>query len=123
MIELELRKINYTEGGNNYVARAEAENQWVGFAQSVVNSLIESYGDNFNFIVYWHNKHNEVEFISIPYLDIKHLLHEEFLSSNPTKWHFVIRDNELQLRGNSNYAIDISKYSNIYSEEDVASFD
>ena len=81
------------------------------------------YGDNFNFIVYWHNKHNEVEFISIPYLDIKHLLHEEFLSSNPSKWHFVIRDNELQLRGNSNYAIDISKYSNIYSEEDVASFD
>ena len=117
MIELELRKINYTEGGNNYVARAEAENHWVGFAQSVVNSLIESYGDNFNFIVYWHNKHNEVEFISFPYLDIKHLLHEEFLSSNPSKWHFVIRDNELQLRGNSNYAIDISKYSNIYSEQ------
>ena len=28
MIELELRKINYTEGGNNYVARAEAENHW-----------------------------------------------------------------------------------------------
>ena len=26
MIELELRKINYTEGGNNYVAQAEAEN-------------------------------------------------------------------------------------------------
>lgn len=58
MTELELRKINYTKGGNNYVARAEAENHWVGFAQSVVNSLIESYGDNFNFIVYWHNKHN-----------------------------------------------------------------
>ena len=123
MTELELRKINYTEGGNNYVARGEAENHWVGFAQSVVNILIESYGDNFNFIIYWHNKHNEVEFISIPYLDIKHLLHEEFLSSNPSKWHFVIRDNELQLRGNSNYAIDISKYSNIYSKEDVASFD
>ena len=42
MTELELRKINYTKGGNNYVARAEAENHWVGFAQSVVNSLIES---------------------------------------------------------------------------------
>ena len=123
MTELELRKINYTEGGNNYVARAEAENHWVGFAQSVVNSLIESYGDNFNFIIYWHNKHNEVEFVSIPYLDIQHLLHEEFLSSNPSKWHFVIRDNELQLRGNSNYAIDISKYVNIYSEEDIANFD
>lgn len=123
MTELELRKINYTEGGNNYVARAEAENHWVGFAQSVVNSLIESYGDNFNFLIYWHNKYNEVKFISIPYLDIQHLLHEEFLSSNPSKWHFVIRDNELQLRGNSNYAIDISKYVNIYSEEDIANFD
>ena len=123
MTELELRKINYTEGGNNYVARAEAENHWVGFAQSVVNSLIESYGDNFNFIIYWHNKHNEVEFVSIPYLDLPHLLHEEFLSSNPSKWHFVIRDKELHLRGNSNYAIDISKYVNIYSEEDIANFD
>lgn len=123
MTELELRKINYTEGGNNYVARAEAENHWVGFAQSVVNSLVESYGDNFNFIIYWHNKHNEVEFISIPYLDIKHFLLKEFLSSNPSKWHFVIRNNELKLRGNSNYVIDISKYINIYSCDDVAHFD
>ena len=123
MTELELRKINYTKGGNNYVARAEAENHWVGFTQSVVNSLIESYGDNFNFIIYWHNKHNEVEFISIPYLDVKHLLLEEFLSSNPSKWHFVIRDNELKLRGNSNYVIDISQYINNYAEKDITRFE
>ena len=123
MTEFELRKINYTEGGNNYVARGEAENHWVGFAQSVVNMLIDSYGDNFNFIIYWHNKQNDVEFVSIPYPDIKHLLLDEFLSSNPSKWHFVIRGNELKLRGNSNYVVDIRKYVNIYSEKDIARFD
>ena len=123
MTEFELQKINYTNGGNNYVAKGEAENHWVGFAQSIVNSLINSYGDNFNFIIYWHNKQREVEFISIPYLDIKHLLLEEFLSSNPSKWHFVIRGNEMKLRGNSNYVIDISKYFNNYSEGNIASFD
>lgn len=123
MTEFELRKINHTKRGNNYVAKSEAKNHWVGFAKSVVNKLINSYGNNFNFIIYWHNKHNEVEFISIPYLDIKHLLLEEFLTKEPYKWHFVISDNKLKLRGNSNYSIDISKYINIYSEEDISLFD
>ena len=41
MIELELRKINYTEGGNNYVARAEAYHLFENKLNGVIKVAVE----------------------------------------------------------------------------------
>ena len=109
MTELELQQLNYTNGCNNYIVRGEASNHWVGFSELIIGKLKNKFGENFNLIIYWHNKSNDIEYLFIPYTDIKHLLVH---NTTQRRWHFTIKDEMLRYNNNSNYAIEISKYTN-----------
>jgi putative restriction endonuclease len=52
---------NWSEGGNNYVLKGNPINKWVGFQQTVLQDLSETFGDNF-YIVIWTEEHNENDY-------------------------------------------------------------
>ncbi len=116
MTELELKSLNYRNGGNNYIQRANLANRWVAFSKSVIEKLRTQYGDDFNIIIYWNTQDDIVDYICVPMSVVSHLFTEEHLSDTTTGsaiWNFTIFDNLLCVHANKNYSVDISKYINV----------
>lgn len=102
---------NWSEGGNNYVLKASADNKWSGFQESVVTKITTLYGDNFN-IVIWGDKQNENDYYCIPFKLLKHLFADELKTTGkyPNRWTAVILNHQFLMRSNSALAVDIASY-------------
>ena len=84
---------NWTDGGNNYVLKATANNKWSGFQESVITRISTSFGDDFN-IVIWTDEQNEDDYYCIPFKTVKHVFVEEHKTTGkyPDRWTAVIQD-------------------------------
>jgi hypothetical protein len=102
---------NWGDGGNNYVLKGNPKNKWVGFQETVLNQLSESFGDNFN-IVIWTDENNDNDYYCIPYIIIKHLFVSEHKTTGkyPDRWTAIIKDHRFLMHSNSQLAVDISFY-------------
>lgn len=67
---------NYTDGGNNYVLKASADNKWSGFQKSVIDKLLIAFNDDFNLVI-CSNEQNEDDYYCIPFKTVKHVFVEE----------------------------------------------
>lgn len=114
MIESELKKHNYTKGGNNYVLLSNSGNRWVAFSKKIIDRLLKTYNEDFNLIVYW-NSNSDIEYFKIPYSHIKHLLTEEHLSDQKDgslRWTFTVSENLFCVHANANFSINITNCIN-----------
>src|SRR5688572_24654821 len=86
---------NWSDGGNNYVLKASADNKWSGFQDSVITKLTTSFGDNFN-IVIWSDEQNEEDYYCIPFKVLKHLFVNEHKTTGkyPNRWTAVILNHQ-----------------------------
>ncbi|PVY44084.1 HNH endonuclease [Pontibacter virosus] len=102
---------NWSDGGNNYVLKAGAENKWCGFQDSVIYKLITSFGDKFN-IVIWSDQQNDDDYYCIPFEVLKHLFIPEHKTTGkyPNRWTAVILNHHFLMHSNSELAVDISPY-------------
>ncbi len=108
----ELKALNYTKGGNNYVL--VGNKKWVAFIKNKINLLKERFNDDFNIVICWGDE-NSADYICVPYNDIKHLLVDEHLTNSTTgslRWTFIIKNDLLCVHANSKYSINIAKYLN-----------
>ncbi len=105
---------NWSDGGNNYVLKASAENKWSGFQNSVITKLTSSFGDNFN-IVIWSDEQNENDYYCIPFREVKHVFVDKHKTTGkyPNRWTAVILSHQFLMHSNSELAIDVSKYYSI----------
>lgn len=114
MTEQEIRQLNYTKGGNNYVLRGNAD--WVAFQKQIVERLKSEYGNEFNIVIYWNEKsQTSIGYVCIPYDVVKTLMTDEHLShkkDGSTCWNFIIKNHFLMVHANSKYAINIEPYLN-----------
>ncbi len=101
---------NWTEGGNNYVLKASADNKWSGF-QSVITKLTSSFGDKFN-IVIWTDEQKENDYYCIPFEVLKHLFIDEHKTTGkyPNRWTAIILNHQFLMHSNSELSVDISSY-------------
>ena len=114
MTEKEFKRFNYSCGGNNYILRGNA--RWIAFQSSIVGMLRRRFDEQFNLVVYSTSGGNVVNYICVPYADIKHLFTDELLTikADGTEcWNCVIRDEKLMVHANSGYAVNIDKYLNV----------
>jgi len=102
---------NWKDGGNNYVLSAESNGKWIGFQINAINTLITSFGDNFN-IVLWIDSQNEKDYYCIPFNVLKHLFIEEYRTEGQysKRWTAIIKNNQFMMQGNSKLSVDISSY-------------
>jgi hypothetical protein len=64
-MEIKDQFLNHSNGGNNYVLKADSKNRWTGFNKRTIDQLKEKFGSGFN-IVLWGSKSDE-DFYCIPY--------------------------------------------------------
>ena len=102
---------NWNDGGNNYVLKGNPKNKWVGFQESVLIELSQTFDDNFN-IVIWTDEQNEDDYYCIPYNIVKHLFIEEHKTTGkyPNRWTAIILDHKFLMHSNSQLSVDISTY-------------
>jgi hypothetical protein len=102
---------NWGDGGNNYVLKGNPKNKWVGFQETVLNQLSETFGDNFN-IVIWIDENKEDDYYCIPYEVIKSLFTAEHKTTGkyPDRWTAIILDHQFLMHSNSQLAVDVSAY-------------
>lgn len=112
MTELELKQLNYKAGGNNYVVNGETADHWIAFSPRVVEKLLNRYGNNFNFIIYWHKDVKNINYIVVPYNDLASILQTSYLTGNTLRWHFSIIGVYLRFHGEPHFSLNISKYLN-----------
>jgi hypothetical protein len=93
--------------------------KWIAFQKNIIDKLKEKYNDKFNIIVYWSkgSSNDDIDYICVPYSDLKSLLTQEHLSSGNQRWCCIIKDNRLMVRANKKYSISISAYLNKPIEE------
>lgn len=99
---------------NNYIRKADPKDDyWFDFSH---HKLTESYfnklGEDFNLIIFG-DENNETDFYIIPYLEIKDILLDEFLSRdkspNKKRWVGTIKNHKLKI-SNCPFIKDINKY-------------
>lgn len=116
MTEFELLSQNYRNGGDNYILKANLENRWVAFSQSIMKRMLKQFKTDFYLVIYWNVEDKDVSYYKIPYSSISHLLTDEHLTveSNGEKrrWTFTVVDNLLCVHANTQYSVDISKFLN-----------
>lgn len=112
MTEQELKSLNHNKGGNNYILKGNADNHWVAFSRKILVRLKKSFEDKFNLVVYWINENAQVSYVNIPYNDIKHLLTDEHMTQSQDRWDFIIKQDQLCVHANLNFAISILPYLN-----------
>jgi len=102
---------NWTNGGNNYVLKGNPKNKWVGFQQTVLSDLFETFDDNFN-IVIWTDEQNENDYYCIPYQAVKHLFIDEHKTTGkyPNRWTAIILDHQFLMHSNTQLSVDISLF-------------
>jgi hypothetical protein len=102
---------NWGEGGNNYVLKGNQKNKWVGFQETVLNHLSETFGDNFN-IVIWTDRNNDNDYYCIPYKIIKHLFIDKHKTTGkyPNRWTAIILDHQFLMHSNSKLGVDVLSY-------------
>ena len=102
---------NWSDGGNNYILKASADNKWSGFQDSVITKLSTSFGDNFN-IVIWADEQNENDYYCVPFKVLKHLFVDVHKTTGkyPNRWTAVILDHQFLMHSNSELSVDISSY-------------
>ncbi|TXE10261.1 HNH endonuclease [Algoriphagus aquimarinus] len=102
---------NWSDGGNNYVLKASANNKWSGFQDSVISKLSIKFGLSFN-IVIWTDSDSESDYYCIPFEVLKHLFLDEHKTTGkyPNRWTAVILDHQFLMHSNSNLSIDISSF-------------
>ena len=102
---------NWSDGGNNYVLKASADNKWSGFQDSIITKLTTAFGDNFN-IVIWTDELNENDYYCIPFKVLKHLFVAEHKTTGkyPNRWTAVILNHHFLMHSNSELSVDISNY-------------
>lgn len=105
---------NWTNGGNNYVLKASADNKWSGFQESVITKLTNSFGDHFN-IVIWSDEENENDYYCIPYIVLKHLFIDEHKTTGniTNRWTAIIKNHQFLMHSNSELAVNISAYHSL----------
>lgn len=111
MMNLALNIKNWSDGGNNYVLKASADNKWSGFQDSVITKLTSSFGDKFN-IVIWTDELNENDYYCIPFHVLKHLFVEEHKTTGkyPNRWTAIILNHHFLMHSNSELSVDISSF-------------
>lgn len=120
MTEQELKSLNHNKGGNNYILKGNSDNHWVAFNRKVLVKLKKSFGDYFNLVVYWIDEDARVSYVNIPYGDIKHLLVEEHMTQSQNRWDFIIKQEQLCVHSNLNFAISILPYLNRSFDDSTA---
>lgn len=102
---------NWSDGGNNYVLKASADNKWSGFQDSVITKLTTSFGDKFNLVI-WTDEQNENDYYCIPFAVLKHLFVDEHKTTGkyPNRWTAVILKHQFLMHSNSELSVDISAY-------------
>ncbi len=114
MTEELIKTIGYKNGEPNYVLKANLFNRWHALTKSVIDKLLNKFGDNFNIVIYWNVK-DKVEYYSYPYTLIKHLLVDDHLTlseNNISRWNFIIKDDKLCVHANLNFSVNIKSYFN-----------
>lgn len=102
---------NWSDGGNNYVLKASANNKWSGFQESVIINLSNAFNDDFN-IVIWSDEQNQDDYYCIPFKVVKHVFAQEHMTTGkyPNRWTAIIRDHYFLMHSNSQLAVDISSF-------------
>lgn len=102
---------NWTDGGNNYVLKASANNKWSGFQESVIIDLSNTFNDDFN-IVIWSDEQKDNDYYSIPFKAVRHVFAQEHMTTGkyPNRWTAIIRDHQFLMHSNSQLAVDISSF-------------
>ncbi|WP_421873139.1 HNH endonuclease [Marinoscillum sp.] len=118
---------SWREGGNNYVLRGNSEFKWVGYQDSVIQTLKENFGSGFN-IVIWSSDQIENDYYCIPFEEVSFLFKEELKTSGkyPNRWTSTIVNHRFMMKSNNAHSVDITKYygidilsaDNIQVEED-----
>jgi len=83
---------NWNKGGNSYVLKGNPKNKWVGFQETVINHLTNTFED-FN-IVIWTDKEDENDFYCIPFSALEHLFTKEHQTTGKyqNRWTAIIID-------------------------------
>lgn len=112
---------NWSDGGNNYVLKASADNKWSGFQEIVIKKLTNSFNDKFN-IVIWTDEQNEKDYYCIPFTILKHLFIDDHKTTGkyPNRWTAVILNHQFLMHSNSELAVDISSYYSISFIKEVS---
>ncbi len=102
---------NWSDKGNNYVLKANADNKWCGFQDTVITKLKESFSDNFN-IVIWTDEQNENDYYCIPFKVLKHLFVAEHKTTGkyPNRWTAIILEHKFLMHSNSELSVDVTPY-------------
>jgi putative restriction endonuclease len=105
---------NWPDGGNNYTLKASAANKWTGFQDSVISKLTDSFGDDFNIIIY-SDEQIENDYYCIPFRVLKHLFIPEHKTTGkyPNRWTAIISDDIFRMHSNSELSVDISPYYSV----------
>ena len=108
---------NWNKGGNSYVLKGNPKNKWVGFQETVINHLNNTFED-FN-IVIWTDKENENDFYCILFSALKHLFTKEHQTTGKyqNRWTAIIIDHSFQMHSNKKFSVDVSQY---YSAEIIS---
>lgn len=108
---------NWKTGGNHYIKRARSKNKWVGFQESVINTLRSKFDDDF-YLVILTNEDKENDFYKIPFRKVKHLFTEQHKTTGkyPDRWTAIIWEDQFLMHSNSQLSVDIkADYGNLYS--------
>jgi predicted restriction endonuclease len=113
---------NWNQGGNNYVLKGNPKNKWVGFQQTVIDTLISKFGNKFNTVI-WTDPLVEDDYYCIPFASIEHLFTEQNKTTGKytNRWTSVIKNHIFLMHSNSELSVDISKYyspKKVLDEED-----
>lgn len=111
---------NWNKGGSHYVLKASSENKWVGFQETVINSLRKKFNDDF-FLVIWTDKAKDDDFYKIPFKKVKHVFTDEHKTTGkyPDRWTAIIWNDQFLMHSNSQLAVDISTdYGNNHDKDE-----
>lgn len=114
MTEELIKAKSYKNGEPNYVLKANLFNRWHALTKSIVDKLKNKFGENFNIVIFW-NVEDKVEYYSVPYVMIKHLLTAEHLTlseNNISRWNFTIKNDMLCVHANMNFSVNIKSCFN-----------
>ena len=105
---------NWKTGGNNYVLKAASDNRWVGFNKSVIDQLLEKFGNHFN-LVMWGTK-SENDYYCVPFSIVQHLFIEDHMTKGEkaeeglARWTATIEDHIFKMHSNMMYSANIENY-------------
>lgn len=113
---MEIKEIflNHSEGGNNYILKADSKNRWTGFNKKTIDQLIENFDSDFN-IVLWGSK-SETDYYCIPYSALEHLFTEEHMTKGTLaeqgnlRWTATVTDHLFKMHANSMFSVRIERF-------------